>query len=344
MFPQLNHSSSPLLLVMPAFVPGARRRARVALLVCAAIYGLALPSSQALAEPSDYGPQSGGLFYCDTTLDAAGGDAALAAERDLMRLDAALDAYHGLAFLAGGAAISLGAEPTGRWSGNNGFDDGWRGGLRGSSANAREAFDTAGDIGLALGIGVIPFATIGAQYFRTHDCLETLDMTTDWIESFGLTLFITQSVKQVSGRTRPYIEACDATPARDARCGADDRFQSFFSGHTSFAAAGAGLTCAFSLKREAWGSSASARYAPCVLGVTTAVATGLLRVAADRHWGTDVLVGLVVGGAVGYFDTWGPLDLLRFETRNSRGRVSSKGMILPSVADGRMGAQLVMVF
>ena len=301
-------------------------------------------SSVAAAGAEELDSKSSKLFYCDAQLEAGDGDIALAAERDRMRLDASLDAYHGLAFFAGGAGLALGAESTGRVSGNNSFDDGWRDGFRGVSANAREALDTAGDVGLALGIGLLPLATIGAKYFRTHDCLETWDMTTDWIESFGLALFVTQSTKFAVGRSRPYAEECDGSPPRDARCGADDRFQSFFSGHASFAAAGAGLTCAFSLNREAWGPSKAARYLPCALGVTTAVATGLLRVAADRHWGTDVLVGLVVGGAIGYFDTWGPLDLLKFETRNSRGRVSAKGMILPSVKDGRMGAQLVMVF
>ncbi|MFK7897713.1 MAG: phosphatase PAP2 family protein, partial [Myxococcota bacterium] len=245
--------------------------------------GSVLNPALVIAAPDEgVGAASGRLFYCDVPLEASVSGSEIAQERERMRLDAALDAYHGLAFMAGGGVLSIAAEPTRRWSGNNGFDDAWRGGLRGSNSDARKALDTAGDLGLALGVGILPFATIGAKYFRTHDCLETWDMTTDWIESFGLTLFITQSTKLVAGRTRPYTEACDSSPARDARCGADDRFMSFFSGHTSFAAAGAGLTCAFSLKREAWGSSASARYAPCALGVTTAVATGLLRVAADR--------------------------------------------------------------
>jgi membrane-associated phospholipid phosphatase len=36
--------------------------------------------------------------------------------------------------------------------------------------------------------------------------------------------------------------------------------------------------------------------------VTAVVATGtaILRIAADRHWATDVIAGAVLGGALGY--------------------------------------------
>jgi membrane-associated phospholipid phosphatase len=36
------------------------------------------------------------------------------------------------------------------------------------------------------------------------------------------------------------------------------------------------------------------------IGLTAAVATGWLRVAADQHWATDVIGGAVVGTAAGY--------------------------------------------
>ena len=70
---------------------------------------------------------------------------------------------------------------------------------------------------------------------------------------------------------------------------------SFFSGHTSFA---------FSLA-VASGTVASMRgyrAAPAVWGVGlgAAAVTGYLRIAADRHYATDVMTGALVGSALGF--------------------------------------------
>jgi membrane-associated phospholipid phosphatase len=69
---------------------------------------------------------------------------------------------------------------------------------------------------------------------------------------------------------------------------------SFFSGHT---------TWAFALAASS-GTVASMRgyeLAPVVwaVGLPLAAATGYLRIAADRHYLSDVLVGAAVGTAVG---------------------------------------------
>jgi membrane-associated phospholipid phosphatase len=263
---------------------------------------------------------------------------------DLARSEESLDLYHGLAFLGGAGGISLGGSPTRRWSGTNGFDTGIRDELRLGSTSARQDASLASDLSLVFSAALLPMASIGMKFSRDHDCVETWDMFTDAVESFGLTLFITEAVKLGAGRERPYTEECDAFPPRDAHCGSEDRHRSFFSGHASLAAAGAGLSCSYAFRREAWGTSRTAKVAPCALGVVAAFATGALRVAADQHWTSDVLVGFAVGAVVGSFDTWGPLDLLKFTTRNSKGHVSSKGMILPHARAGRFGAQLVMVF
>jgi hypothetical protein len=294
------------------------------------------------ADPATASLDTRGLFHC--AIPTSGPLADPEARRQKL-FDSALNAANGMAYFGGALGVELGASPRRRSSGTNGFDDALREGLRGGSLKLRERARRASDATLAVGIGVLPFASIGAQYFRTHDCLETWDMTADWLESFGLTLFLTQASKMIVGRERPYTQDCTSpNPPDDAECNSDDRYLSFPSGHASQTAAGAGLTCAFSLNRHAWGSSLSARYTPCVLGVTTAVASGVLRITADRHWATDVLTGFAIGGIVGYFDTWGPFDLLRFRTRDDGGRISSTGMVLPFSHEGRLGAQLVMVF
>ena len=298
-------------------------------------------SSVALAEPAVRARSDSRLFYCATPDTGPLSDPAV---RRQVRFDAALNAAHGLAYFGAGAAIEFGTSPTRRWSSVNAFDDGIRNGLRGGSSSARDAAAVASDVTLALGIGALPLASLGTRFFETHDCLETFDMASEWIESLGLTFMLTEATKVATGRNRPFTEECDASPPSDADCDEDDRHLSFFSGHSSMAAAGAGLTCAFSMKRQVWGSSPSARYTPCALGITTALATGLLRMSADKHWGTDVLVSFAVGGLVGYFDTWGPLDLLRFTTYDSGGRVASTGIVLPFAREGQIGARLAMVF
>ena len=261
-----------------------------------------------------------------------------------LRSAANIDLYHGLFYLASSAAISNYAESSRNWTGIHRFDDSSRSSFRLTAISARRNADRASDALIATSIAIIPAASIAASLLRTGDCAEAWDMTTDFVESFGLTLLLTESLKSATGRTRPFVEECDQFAPADSDCGGEDRFRSFVSGHASLAATGAGLTCAFSLKREAWGSSFAGRVAPCALGVGTALTTGLLRVASDRHWLTDVLTGFVVGGAIGYFDTWGPLEWLKIENRDSEGRIESLGVVLPAAVRGRAGLQFTLIY
>ena len=260
------------------------------------------------------------------------------------RSAANINLYHGLFYLSSAAAITNYAESNRGWTGINSFDDSSRSSFRLTATSSRRAADRASDVLIATSIAIIPAATIGASLFRTGDCAEAWEMTTNFVESFGLTLLLTESLKAATGRSRPFVRDCDQFAPADSDCGGEDRFKSFISGHASLAATGAGLTCAFSLKREAWGSSFAGRVAPCALGVGTALTTGFLRVASDRHWLTDVLTGFIMGGAIGYFDTWGPLEWLKVENRDSEGRLESFGVVLPTAVRGRAGLQFTLIY
>lgn len=257
---------------------------------------------------------------------------------------ATLDLYNGLTWIGGAAGISLGGSPTRRWSSVNGLDSGVRDALRLDHRSSRESADLASHLFLAVNTVVIPVVAIGVHHYETGDCVEDWDMATDAVESFGLTLLVTEALKLATGRERPFGDDCDANPPKDARCGSQDRYSSFVSGHVSLAAAAAGVGCAYSIRREVFGSTALAQATPCALGTAAAITTGILRVASDRHWGSDVLVGFGLGAMVGYFDTWGPFDLLRFETRDDGGRVSSRGMVLPEAGAGTIGARLTIAY
>lgn len=298
-------------------------------LVC----GLALASNTAHAKSS--GSSSRSAFRCDTRH---------ASFREFARSDASVNVYHGLTWIGGTAAISYGTRPSRRWTGENAFDDGIRSGLRADSMDARRDADTASDFLMGLSVGLIPMAAIGSEFFRTHDCVETWDMFGDAFESMSLALFVSEAIKVAAGRERPFGQRCGSSPPGDANCSADDRNQAFVSGHATLAAAGAGISCRFALERQAFGPSSTARIAPCALGIAAAVAAGTLRVTADRHWGTDVLVGFGVGALVGYFDTWGPFEWLRMEKRDASGRIQASGRVLPLAREGHLGAQWTMAY
>ena len=262
-----------------------------------------------------------------------------------LRSDANRDLYNGVAWLLAGGIVSEAGQPTRRWSAVNDFDDQARDALRIDSIRGRRRADRASDAFIGVSMVGLPLASIAAHQWRTGDCEESWDMVTDYAESFGLALLASESLKLVSGRRRPFTQECGPDPPPDATCFGRDRNSSFVSGHATLVATGAGVTCAFSVKRRAWGESTMARAAPCGAGVGLALATGGLRVAADRHWLTDVLGGFAIGAAIGWFDTWGPFDLLRYEgPLDASGRPERFGFIVPGIVEGGPGLRAAFVF
>ncbi|ABS28546.1 phosphatase PAP2 family protein [Anaeromyxobacter sp. Fw109-5] len=112
------------------------------------------------------------------------------------------------------------------------------------------------------------------------------------IEAVAIAADVNQLVKFAVARERPFVHFGNyAEPDRPAD--PDDQL-SFYSGHTSTAfsfAAAAGTVA----------SLRGYRSAPWIWGVGMALASGVayFRVAADRHYLTDVLTGAVIGTAVG---------------------------------------------
>jgi membrane-associated phospholipid phosphatase len=111
-------------------------------------------------------------------------------------------------------------------------------------------------------------------------------------EVAALAMSLNQAVKFAVGRQRPFVRHRNFAVAE--RLADSDDHLSFFSGHTTFTfavAAAAGTVSELRGYRSApwvWGA-----------GMTLAATTGYLRIAADRHYLTDVLVGAAVGTALG---------------------------------------------
>jgi membrane-associated phospholipid phosphatase len=139
----------------------------------------------------------------------------------------------------------------------------------------------------AVGLDALAAAHEGALGRVGED---SLLMAEAWVVAAGAT----QLTKMLVGRERPFVHALP--PEQKLRTAQpSDNNLSFFSGHTSsvFALTAAAGTI---------GTMRGYRWAPLAWGAGGAVAvtTGYLRIAADKHWLTDVLVGAVVGAGIGF--------------------------------------------
>jgi len=113
-------------------------------------------------------------------------------------------------------------------------------------------------------------------------------------EALTITLALTQLTKYLVRRARPftYNPAVDSARKLTRTAGL-----SFFSGHTSMA-----FTSAAALSYTFWRrhpGDGLGRGLVLGLSLSAAAATGILRVLAGKHYWTDVIVGALVGGAVG---------------------------------------------
>lgn len=113
-------------------------------------------------------------------------------------------------------------------------------------------------------------------------------------EAVLLTAGLTNLTKNLARRTRPYAYHPDVPMSHKI---SPDARRSFFSGHTSVLAASTFVSA------KIWTDDhPGSRWKPAVWAGAVALpaAMGCLRVGGGRHFPSDVLAGLVVGGAVGW--------------------------------------------
>jgi len=177
-----------------------------------------------------------------------------------------------------------------RWCATNGFDDGIRKSLVwGNTGSA----DTLSNVGLVL-TPVLLMALDGWLTWSSGGDWKdwVLDVTLMMEASFAA-VAVSQTTKFIAGRERPFVSSL--SPAQKAATAApDDNDLSFFSGHATFTAAFAASAGAIALLRgyhHPWLS--------WLLGGAMSLATGFLRIAADKHYFTDVATGWVVGAGIG---------------------------------------------
>ena len=183
-----------------------------------------------------------------------------------------------------------------KWS-STGFDDWVRGWLKISSESGRNTAAITSDIfvyTLAAAPFVNAFFVAGWEHERMDVAwkLAALDAQT----LLTVTL-VTISLQKLTARERPFVKDCQTNPSL-SECSIGAKYASFPSAHTSVAFAAVALECFhhgfLDTSHTGWGA------AVCPVTIAVATGTALLRVAADRHWATDVIAGAVLGGTLGY--------------------------------------------
>jgi membrane-associated phospholipid phosphatase len=118
-----------------------------------------------------------------------------------------------------------------------------------------------------------------------------------YTETLAVDLALVQLAKYAVQRPRPYTYGRSAAARAYAKAEGDDAYRSFYSSH---AAMGFGAAVAGAYLFGAGHADPHARAAVWGLGLTSAAFTANLRVRAGKHFYSDVLVGAIVGSAIGY--------------------------------------------
>lgn len=162
-------------------------------------------------------------------------------------------------------------------------------------------------------------------------------------QAYALTLLLNQATKRLTSRERPYVDVCDRDPSGQS-CSSGSRYASFYSGHAAMTATGAGLLCAHHTQLEIYGND-TLDTGTCVAAVLGTALTGVMRVASDNHWASDVFVGHLMGYASGYLlPTWLYYKERRAEPESGPARGGSTVVALPMFNGNAFGLNLIGVF
>lgn len=200
---------------------------------------------------------------------------------------------------AGAAGLGLGLdlgvpseEP--RWTGAGPVDTALRALILDELAG-RDAAGRASDV-LVVANMLAPLfdATLWQQSERSHSRTTYRLLSADALV-LSLNFFLFSAAKVIAQRERPYAVSCRRDPDYGP-CESEDRFRSFYSGHSASAFVGAGLVCAHQQLR----GHSPLGWFECGTSLAVATTIASLRMAASRHYFSDVLVGAIVGAALGY--------------------------------------------
>lgn len=153
---------------------------------------------------------------------------------------------------------------------------------------------------ISLGSDILQYGLIAAPLlFDTYHLIAKTGGKRNWrplvgdAAAFAVTFGLTTLAKEFLSRDRPFVQECANENTYDPGCNTATQRKSFFSGHTAMAFTGAGLLCSSNMRTVTLGDEV------CIVALGAAATTGVFRVAADKHYATDVITGAAVGLASG---------------------------------------------
>jgi len=220
-----------------------------------------------------------------------------------------------------------------RFTGDNPFDDTVRGWLRADTLEGRQLAGRISDrvsyVGTAVPFAIdLPVALLVHRQVGVTWQLLMMDL-----EATAVANFVNNMLFYEVGRGRPSTRDCAIDPTYDPICGGTGNNASLPSGHTVTIATAAGLTCVHHRYLPLYGNRAADTGA-CVLVSAATLVTGALRITADRHYTTDVLLGAAIGFGSGYGLPW----LLHYRTSPQAAEArEAKIAILPVFGQSGLG-------
>lgn len=146
-------------------------------------------------------------------------------------------------------------------------------------------------------------------------------------QTFAVNEMLNLSISNTLARRRPKGALCDPGSKYDPHC-----VKSFWSGHAANAFAAASLVCVQHGALDLYGATADA--VSCGTSLAVASAVGVLRIASNDHYASDVIVGAAVGAATGYLMP----KFMHFRSKKSGERL---GFWLPHVGPNGGGLSYV---
>jgi membrane-associated phospholipid phosphatase len=251
---------------------------------------------------------------------------------------------HALDYVAAGA-LAMGAIvewslPSGEDPKRTGgilFDESLRNGLKLDDAAGRAGADMWSDLMFVVLTAYPAVVDAGATAALYHKRPEVArNMLVIDLQAFAFTSLTTGFLKRVADRERPIASECRTDPDHDPSCDTAGKHYSFPSGHTSMAFTGASLVCLHHAELGLLSTAGDA--VSCVSAMTLATSVGGARIAADKHYATDVLSGAAIGVLSGAVI---PYLLYYLPGRGAPHVALGPGVVTPAGSESFIGAAYV---
>lgn len=210
---------------------------------------------------------------------------------------------YGLTLGQGALAVASVAIPgRANFTGTNPFDEAARNALRVPGYDGYLYARDASDVGLVLLLNQQLVDTLFVTWWFHDKGSTAFQMGLLDLQTVSFSAGLNSLVAGLVGRERPYARSVCAEGGRDADtsdCLGNNRYRSFFSGHSTAAFTLASLTCVHHINLPLYGGGV-ADAIPCATSMVTAAGVALLRVASDQHYLSDVMTGAAFGVASGF--------------------------------------------